>query len=132
MSTIKPEQLTSEVMKILEDFRGATEETVSYAVIETADKAVSELHEANPSGSGKYGSWTQYNMSWARTSLGGNAKKISSIIHNKKHYQLSHLLEFGHALRNGGRTKAFPHIAPVAEKAEDDLFNNIKKRISQG
>lgn len=33
-------------------------------------------------------------------------------------YRLSHLLEKGHALRQGGRTKAFPHIKYGEELAQ--------------
>jgi len=132
MSTIKPEQLASEITKVLSDFQTATEEDTSEAVIVTANQAVDELRAAKPSGSGQYGSWDAYNNSWKRRPLSKTKRDVfSSLIHNEKHYQLAHLLENGHAKANGGRTRAFPHIAPVAEKAEEQLMREIKNRINQ-
>lgn len=127
---ISADQLADVIMKTLDDYAEATEESVTHGVITVADRCVSDLQSAAPSGSGRYGSWDAYNSSWARTKLSANKKGLFSVaVHNKKHYQLAHLLENGHALRGGGRTRAFPHIAPVAERAEDQLLNEIKKSI---
>lgn len=128
---VKIDNLASELTKTLQQYAGATDEIVDKAVSLTAKEAVSELKKANPPGSGQYGSWKEYNQSWKVTQTKRDVRyHKKATIHNEKHYRLTHLLEKGHALVNGGRTRAFPHIAPVAEKAEKELFENIKKGIN--
>lgn len=129
---VSPDGLAKAIEKALEDYRDTTDEAVAAGIIQTANTCVSELQQAKPSGSGKYGSWDDYNKGWTRTQLKAQKKGgYSEAVHNKTHYQLAHLLENGHATRNGGRTRAFPHIAPVAEKAEKTLLDNIKNMIQR-
>lgn len=129
--SIKVEDLTKAIMKELEDWADVTEEAAFKGLHTTATRAAEKLHSADPSGSGEWGSWAEYNADWKVKSERSNKRGVSQmVVHNAKHYQLTHLLENGHALRNGGRSRAFPHIAPVAEEAERELLDNIKKYIS--
>lgn len=128
--TISVDELSNEIEKALTDFVGVTEDAVEKGVSETAKNAVSELRSAHPAGSGQYGSWDKYNRGWKVMQTKTDKRyHRKATIHNATDYQLTHLLEKGHALVNGGRTRAFPHIAPIAEKCEDELVQNIKKYI---
>ena len=124
---VKVDNLVSAVMQELNNYVGATDEAVDKGVSETAKDAVKKLQNAHPQGSGQYGSWDKkYNKGWT---VKKTKRDKTATIHNATDYQLTHLLEKGHALKNGGRTRAFPHIAPVANECEDELLKNIKKYI---
>lgn len=128
---VSVDELSNVILEYLENFKDVTEEACKNGVLTTADEAVKELRSAHPAGSGKYGSWDKYDSGWAKrvSSMKTNEKGILAVVYNKDHYRLTHLLEKGHALVGGGRTQAFPHIAPVEQKCEDNLIKNIKKNI---
>ena len=128
--TISVNQLAKEIEKTLTEFVGVTEEACEKGVRETAKDAVEALRSSHPAGSGDYGSWDEYNSGWKVMQTKTDRRyHRKATIHNQTHYQLTHLLEKGHALVKGGHTRAFPHIEPVAEKCEGDLVKNIKKYI---
>ena len=123
---VKVDDLSKAILEELKNYEGVTEEAAWNGVSETSKTALQELRSAHPSGSGRYGSWDKYNRGWT---VKKTKRDKTATIHNATDYQLTHLLEKGHAKVNGGRTRAFPHIAPVAEKCEDELLKNIRKYI---
>lgn len=68
-----------------------------------------------------------------RYAKGWRVKKIKgkSVIHNKTDYQLTHLLEHGHALRNGDRFQGEVHIRPNEEKAVRNFLKEVERAIEQ-
>lgn len=126
---IKPDQLSQTILEELKNYEEVTEEAAWNGVVETSQDALQQLRSAHPSGSEQYGSWKKYNKGWT---VKKTKRDKTAQIHNATDYQLTHLLEKGHALRQGGRTRAFPHIAPVADKCDSELLNNIKKQIQGG
>lgn len=127
MSNIKPEELSKVVMNYLKDYKEDIDEEVVEVVDEVTRKAKDELKQTSPRGKGSrtnpyYKGW-EVKLSKKRTGV------YHKVIWNRTNYQLTHLLEFGHATRNGGRTRAIPHIRPVEEKYNVEFVDKLEKRI---
>lgn len=75
--------------------------------------------------------WRKYSNSWRVKEIGG-INFYRAIIHNAKHYRLTHLLEYGHMTRDGKKTRAFAHIQPVDEAVAERLKTTIPKIIEKG
>lgn len=130
MSEVTINNFDKKVMEILDVFANATDEICKDAVEATTKEVVYELRSVNVPGAGKYGSWDNYNKSWkSRKETKNKYYHHQNTIYNEKYYRLTHLLEKGHAKVNGGRTQAFPHIAPIEERAEKELFRRIKEGV---
>jgi hypothetical protein len=56
-------------------------------------------------------------------------KKVNTWYVKAPEYRLTHLLEDGHATRNGGRTKAYPHIKYGEEIAEQRMMELSEETI---
>lgn len=75
----------------------------------------------------------RYSRGWTIKRQYGSHGVPDVIIHNKTDYQLTHLLEFSHVIRNQygefGRTSPHPHIKPVEEWANKELVKEIEREL---
>lgn len=99
---------------------GALKEEVQAVGEDTAK----ELRQTSPKRRGAYA------RDWASKVTYEDWQDIRVTVYNKRHYQLTHLLENGHAKVNGGRVNGFPHISVAEENAARDLEKKVKVRMS--
>lgn len=120
MKKVKPEDLTKAIMEELEDYKKTTTEMVKKSVVTVSDMVKDDIRTRAPKRTGKYSrSWKVKEDKQTRDSL-------SMIVYTPSGYRISHLLEYGHANRYGGRTKAMPHIKPSEENGIKKLEELIK------
>ena len=122
---VKIDDMTQAIMKELKQYSKDLNEEIKLDTKKVAKEAVKELKATSPKKTGAYAkSWTE-----KESVKGENVSK--RVIYNKDHYQLTHLLENGHAKVKGGRVEGRPHIRPAEEKAiknlEEEIIKSIKK-----
>ena len=128
MPTIGVDALASTVAKLLTEFETLTVKATNEAGKKAADHGAKTLRSTSPKG-GKAGKAGTYARGWKVIAQGGTTGVVY-IIGNPSQGQLSHLLEKGHALRQGGRSPAFTHIAPVEQQAIKEFEENIRRGIA--
>lgn len=126
MSTkVSIDGMASAVQKELDKYVKDTAEVVKKAVEDTAKETVKELKTTSPKKTGRYAkSWRQRKE---KESSSGEEITVYAGV-----YQLTHLLENGHAKRGGGRVAGIPHIKPAEEKAIKKLEEEIRKGVENG
>lgn len=111
------------IEKILDEFGDEVKDRMDEVVDKLAQKAAKQLRATSPvnEGAPKSGS---YARGWRveKTDKAGHSRLTSTAIVYNKEPGLPHLLEHGHALRQGGRSPAIVHIKPV----EDMLYKSFR------
>jgi len=116
------DSLSNEINKALRDYTTEVTEGLDEAKEKLAKEGVKTLKATSPRR--KKGKRRRYAEGWRAEKDG-----TSWVVHNKTNYQLTHLLEKGHAKVNGGRVKAIPHIGPVEEKMINDYIKEAERII---
>ena len=110
---VKLNELSNAIMEYLQEYKEDIEEDVVEVSNEIIKEAKTELKSTSPKAKktvklkgGDVVTPGSYAKSWSIKN-GQKAKDIySKIVYNREHYRLTHLLEFGHATRNGRKDKA--------------------------
>ena len=116
--------MADEIMKGLTEYAELSDSAMKKAVRKTAKTVKEEISANAPKRTGRYA------KSWTTKKTKENSHTLEMTVHSKDRYQIAHLLEHGHAKRNGGRVAARPHIEPAEQHGEELLESLIKKEIS--
>ncbi len=120
---IEPADLQRVVNGILSDYAEDVREAVDEATTETAADAVKKLK----TNSMPFKDNT-YSKGWTKK-VTRNRLYSQATVYNRTEGRLTHLLEHGHALRNGGRARAFPHIAPVNDQVPEVFEEKLEAAL---
>ena len=119
----KTESVTAQVTELLDEINKDIERSAKTNIQTVAKESVQKLRNTSPRKTGSYA------KGWGVKREGD----MDVIVHNRTDYQLTHLLENGHVIRNKkgtyGRTPGTKHIAPVEEWAVDELPRRIMEDI---
>lgn len=116
---VTPDQLASEIEKILKSYEGDLDRKVGEAMGKVARKGVQMLKATSPKAENSEYSG-EYANSWTMSVENHRDLTHEAVIYNK-HAGMPHLLENGHLMRNGKRTKKQEHIKPVADVLASDF-----------
>lgn len=118
------DQMADAITQTLGDYAELSNEVMKECVTETGKSVKKDIQDNAPVRTGKY------KKSWAAKKVKENANSLMIAVHSRDRYQIAHLLEHGHAKRNGDRVQAIPHIAPAEQRGAAELVAKIERGIS--
>ena len=118
--------LADTVMECLNDYADVSAEGMKKAVRKAGNTVKKEIGANAPKDTGAY------LKSWAVKNTKENSHSLEVTVYSKNRYQLAHLLEHGHAKRNGGRVAGKSHIAPAEETGIRQLEAEIERCLRNG
>lgn len=122
MAGTQVDKLADEIAAGLLEYSDEVTKVIKNSVDEVAEETVKELKQTSPKRTGAYA------KDWANKKAYEDTRSKRKTVYNKGHYQLTHLLEFGHAKRGGGRVAAVPHI----KAAEENALKKFEEKIKGG
>lgn len=125
MRSVRIDELADAVSDGLKEYAGVSTEVVKRAVKNAGDVVKEEIQAKAPVRTGRY------KKSFQATKTKETADSLFVTVHSKDRYQLTHLLEKGHAKRGGGRVKAIVHIAPAEQKGIKALTEEVERGLKK-
>lgn len=114
-----------DIKEILNEYSVDIQESIVKTAENVAKKGADKLKQTSPKRTGKY------SKGWrVRTAKGKG--EVSSIIYNATNWQLTHLLEKPHLLRNGRLSTPKVHIYPVEQQCIKEYETEVEKVIKNG
>lgn len=120
------DKLSNAVMEELTEYNKLAEQTMKKAVTKAGQTVRKEIRAGAPVKTGRYA------KSWTTKKTRDSSTRLEVTVYSPSRYMLAHLLEHGHAKRNGGRTRAFSHIGPAEKNGEKQLLQDIRRGLQSG
>lgn len=131
----KGDQWVDELVDVLSEFVDEEAETIDTVFKEVAGETKDMVQAKSPKHTGDYASGWEV----ITKTRGALDESVSYTVANPKHYQLTHLLEKGHAVRNqfGGpeypgkkkRVSARRHIKPAEVFGNELLLSTLRSKL---
>ena len=112
--------LAAAIQKELADYSQDVTDGLKKSVKQVAKECKDEIVQNSPVLTGNY------KKGWGTKINYESADDVRVTVRNKTDYQLTHLLEYGHAMPTGGRVDGKPHIRPAEARAEEKLMQKVK------
>ena len=122
-SRVSIDGLADAIMEGLQEYANMATDEMKVAVKKAAKTVKKDIQAGAPVKSGAY------SKSWATKTMKDSSVALEVVVHSKNRYQLAHLLEKGHAKRNGGRVGGRAHIAPAEQHGMDQLEQDIERAL---
>ena len=123
----KTGSIAVQLTEILDEYNKEVKDAANNSIRKVARESVQKLRSTSPKKTGSYA------RGWGTKTEGGIGGIQTVTVHNKTDYQLTHLLENGHIVRNKkgtyGRAPAIKHIAPVEQWANSELPAEIEREL---
>lgn len=124
---ISVEALQSEIDNILDEYVNDVVELTTKVGLQYAKIGKRRAASESPRLTGHYA------RGWAYAVTKKPSRIMPAVydVHNKTDYQLTHLLEFGHAKRGGGRVAPKPHIMRIRKEIQEGFANDVARGIGR-
>lgn len=120
--------LTDAIIRELRAYRDNITLGVKEAVDITADELYQNIKRDAPKRTGAYKKAMRLKTAYEDEF---QKRKRWYVDQKSGKYRLTHLLEYGHAKRNGGRTRAFPHVEKNEQKAKEAFEQRVEEVIKK-
>lgn len=121
--SVKIDAMADAILDGLNEYVDLSTAELKKAVKKAGQTVKRDINASAPVRTGKYA------KSWRTRTQTESANSISVLVYSPDRYMLAHLLEYGHAKRGGGRTKAMPHLAPAEQHGIQELEEQLTRAL---